>query len=295
MIVAVGASSFAKSSKEAWNILTEKGFEIRNNPYGRKLTKSETIDFLSDADGLLAGLEVLDEDVFSSCSKLKAVARIGIGMDNVDCDAAKRHGIKVSNTPDAPTEAVSEMCLTALLTLSRNVVFADRGLHEHRWSKAIGFSLHGKTILFIGYGRIGRAFAELLKPFGMTILYTDPAFSDGSIELEEGLKRADIISLHASGKDAILTQNRFAEMKDGVVILNSARGSLIDEEALCDALESGKVRSAWLDVFREEPYDGILAEDSRVLLTPHISTYTDRCRHDMEMQAACNIIRDLSC
>jgi D-3-phosphoglycerate dehydrogenase len=158
MKIAVGASSFSCDIQ---------GHEVVLNPFGRKMTEDEIIAHLHDVDGLLAGLEPLNDRVFSSCPKLKAIARIGIGMENVDMEAAERHGIKISNTPDAPTYAVAEMTLAAALALARRVVPANTDMHGGKWKKRMGISLSGSTVLLIGYGRIGKRFAELLEPFGV--------------------------------------------------------------------------------------------------------------------------------
>lgn len=294
MKVVVGASSFAGSSDKAINLLLEKGIEVVKNPYGRKLTKEETIEHLSGADGILAGLEILDEDVLSQAPQLKAIARIGIGMDNVDFEAAKNHNIKVSNTPDAPTAAVAEMALAALLTIGHKIIPCNCDVHNKVWKKRIGFSLIGLNILFVGYGRIGRKFAEHLEKLGSNIIVYDPYQPEISEpDLKTALGKADVISMHASGKEEILTPETFEWMKDGVVILNCARGNLINEDALYDALKSGKVSDFWGDVFWQEPYEGKLLECENAILTPHISTYNSLCRESMETEAVKNILRDL--
>ena len=294
MKVVVGASSFAGSSDKALNMLLDKGIEVVKNPYGRKMSEEEIIEHLKGADGLLAGLEPLSEKVFSAASRLKAVARIGIGMDSVDADAAKRHGIKVSNTPDAPTEAVAEMALAALLTMGHEIIPSNADMHNKVWKKRIGFSLKELNVLFIGYGRIGRRFGEHLKYFGSNIIVYDPYQPDISEKsLKEALGKADVITLHASGKEEILTTELFNHMKAGVVIMNCSRGGLINETALYESLKSGKVSKFWGDVFWEEPYQGKLLECDNAILTPHISTYNSLCRESMETEAVKNLLEDL--
>jgi len=300
MKIAISTSSFASIDSTPLDLLENKGLEVVSNPFGRKLTEDEIINHLQGRDGLLAGLEPLNSNVFQNCPELKAIARVGIGMDNVDLDAAKIAGIKVSNTPDSPTHAVAEMTLAAALNLSRNILSANAALHQKKWTKTIGMGLKNTNVLFIGYGRIGRRTAELFRALGSHIIVYDPALSQDDLhlgeelmELKDGLNSADIITLHAGGTLPILTASEFEMMKDNVIILNSARGSLIDEDALIKALASGKVASAWLDVFPEEPYIGKLTEYCQVLLTPHISTYTVQCRRDMEIAAANNLLCDL--
>lgn len=294
MKVVVGASSFAASSDKAINMLRDAGVEVIKNPFGRKLTKEETIDHLKGADGLLAGLEVLDEEVLSAAPELKAIARIGIGMDNVDKEACKRHNIKLSNTPDAPTAAVAEMALAALLTIGHEIIPCNKDVHNMVWKKRIGFSLIGLKVLIIGYGRIGRRFADHLRALGSEILIYDPWQKDISEDsLPDALSRADVVSLHASGKEMILTAEKMDAMKDGATILNCARGALIDEDALFERLKTGKIGHYWGDVFSEEPYTGKLTECENAILTPHISTYNSLCRESMETEAVINIMEDL--
>ena len=298
--VAIGPSSFAANEKKPLEILDKAGVEVIANPFGRRLTEAEIMTHLLDIDGLIAGLESLNRRVLTSFPRLRAIARVGIGLDNVDLEAAKEINIKVSNTPDEPAQAVAEMTMAALLALCRGLVTANTAMHARRWQKAIGTGLIGTRILLIGYGRIGRRVGELLRNFGAELLVTDPFLSDRRLSvgerlvtLDEGLSEASIVSLHASGKEVILGGNEFGKMQDGVIILNAARGELVDENALIKALENGKVRCAWLDVFRQEPYTGRLCDFEQVLLTPHISTYTRQCRLNMEMAAVKNLLRDL--
>lgn len=298
--VAIGPSSFAANEKEPLEILERAGIEVIANPFGRRLTEAEIMAHLQGVDGLVAGLEPLNRQVLTSFPQLRAIARVGIGMDNVDLEAAEEMNIKVSNTPDEPAQAVAEMTLTALLALCRGLVPANTAMHAGRWQKAVGTGLTGTKVLLIGYGRIGRCVGELLRNFGAEVLVTDPFLSDRRLSagerlvaLNEGLSEASVVSLHASGKEVILGDNEFGKMRDGVIILNAARGELVDEDALIKALEKGKVGGAWFDVFWQEPYHGRLLDFDQVLLTPHISTYTRQCRLNMEMAAVKNLLRDL--
>jgi D-3-phosphoglycerate dehydrogenase len=290
--IAVGASSFDVNSPDALALIGND-YTFVKNPFGRKLTIPETIEHLQGCVGLLAGLETLNEEVFSKCPELKAVARIGVGTDNVDFDAAKKFNIKVSNTPDAPTYAVAEMALAALLTISRRIIPCSESLHRKEWKKQIGNSIRGSSVLLIGYGRIAREFERLLSVFNPKEIVFHDKYVDGSTPLSDALPNADIISLHASGKEQIIGGAELQLVKNGAVLLNSARGALVDETALAKALESGKVGFYWGDVFPEEPYSGALCNAPNTVLTPHVSTYTGLCRNEMERQAVENVLRDL--
>ena len=294
MKVAVGASSFAIDNGDALHLLESHGIEVIKNPYGRKLTEQETIEHLKDVQGLLAGLEPLNEKVFAECPGLKAVARIGIGMDNVDLKAAKAYGVKVSNTPEAPTEAVAEMTLTALLSIGHRLIPANCDMHNKVWKKRMGFSVSGQKVFVIGYGHIGKRMVKLLRQMGADVLVYDKYNAEVSnCTMEEGLRKTDIITLHVSGNEEILSREMIGKIKEGAVLLNSSRGGLVNEDALYDALQSGRISWFWGDVFWEEPYSGKLTECDNAILTPHISTYTVSCRREMEMQAVKNLLEDL--
>jgi D-3-phosphoglycerate dehydrogenase len=299
--VAVSPSSFAVEDETPLRLLAEAGADVIPNPYGRRLTEEEIRQHLDGADGLIAGLEPLTRHVLSSSPRLKAIARVGIGVDNVDLDAARELGILVSNTPNAPSWAVAEMTLAAALAMTRNLIPANQAMHEGRWEKRMSTGLRGRTVAILGYGRIGSAVADLFRLFGASVIAVDPhlpeeAFGDTpSTSLADALARADIVSLHASGRKVVLGARELHRMKDGAILLNGARAELVDETALIAALDAGKLAGAWFDVFWEEPYSGRLRAYPQVLLTPHIATYTSACRRDMETKAVQNLLSDLRC
>lgn len=294
MKIVVGASSFSDSSDKAMDLLLEKGFKVIKNPYKRRLTEEEIIEHLSGADGLLAGLEPLNENVFNHAPKLKAISRIGIGMDNVDLAAAEKHGIKVSNTPNGPTQAVAEMTLTALLTLIHQVFLSSEDVHNGIWKKRMGYSIQGIKVLVVGYGHIGKKTTELLRVLGANVLIYDKYnTSVSTCSLEEGLQIADVVTLHVSGNEEVIGSQEIKLMKKGVILLNSARGAVVNESALYDNLQSGKISGFWGDALWQEPYYGKICKCKNAILTPHICTYTTTCRENMEMEAVKNLLKDL--
>jgi D-3-phosphoglycerate dehydrogenase len=298
--VAIGPSSFGEADRAPLDALERSGVEIVPNPFGRRLTEDETIAHLREVDGLVAGLEPLTERVLAANPRLKAIARVGIGMDNVDHAAAAARQVRVSNTPDEPARAVAELTVTALLALLRQLVPSDAALRAGGWKKIIGRGVAEETVLIVGFGRIGRRVAELLVPFGCRILVTDPALTPDNlptgvelVALADGLRRATVVSLHAGGRAQLLGTAELESMPTGALLLNSARGELVDEAALVAALESGHLGGAWFDVFWQEPYTGPLAKAPNVILTPHVGTYTRECRLGMETTAVRNLLRDL--
>lgn len=303
MRIGIGPSTFAQEDKTPLERLAKAGATVVPNPYGRRLTEPEITAYLVDErlDGLLAGLEPLNRRVLESAQgRLRALARVGIGVSNVDAAACREFGIRFSYTPDGPTQAVAEMTLTVLLCLARNLEPMNRGLHAGDWPKSIGRSLRELTVLVVGYGRIGRTVAERLASLGASILVCDPYLPAGApcaferCDMLAGLARSDAVTLHASGDRPLLAEAEFAAAKPGLMVLNSARGELVDEAALVRALESGKVGKGWFDAFWQEPYRGPLLGFPQVLLTPHACTYTRLCRLEMETEAVENLLRDLN-
>lgn len=292
--ILIGPSSFAVLDSSPIARLLQAGFEVMNNPLGRKLIKQELIELLPGVIGLIAGLETLDEEVMLK-SELKVISRCGSGISNVNLEAAKKLGIKVCNTPYGPTTAVAELTLGVMICMLRLVSQMDKAMHEGKWTKRIGVQLEGKTVAIIGFGRIGRKVASLLKPFRVTLIVVDPDLQgkvDGVkvLSLNKALTEADIITIHSSGEQQIIGDNEFKCIKDGAFLLNVARGGTINEESLIRALENGKIAGAWLDTFSTEPYTGPLINYPQVILTPHVGSYTLECRRSMEMEAVENLI-----
>lgn len=295
--VLIGPSSFAAIDRTPLNRLLASGFEVIGNPFGRKITKKELIDLLPGVNGLIAGLETLDREVME-LSDLKVISRCGSGLSNVDLDAAEELGITVRNTPAGPTTAVAELTVGCLLALLRQVPQMSSALHNKEWSKRIGRQLKGMEVAVIGFGNIGRSVGKLLLHFGAKVSAVDPRFSGAVgdvpiIGFDEALGQSDVITIHSSGEKCLLGEREFALMKKGAFLLNAARGGVIDEQALKQALDSKVVAGVWLDTFCSEPYSGPLCGYEQVLLTPHIGSYTFECRRDMELEAVENLIEAL--
>ncbi|MCX5715879.1 MAG: phosphoglycerate dehydrogenase [Candidatus Omnitrophica bacterium] len=293
--VLIGPSTFCAVDKEPLERLRKTGCVILDNPFKRKLTKDELVTLLSNGiTGIIAGLEPLDREVLGK-SALKVISRCGAGLSNIDLEAARELKIKICATPDAPTTAVAELTVGALLSMLRMLPQMDRDLHEGRWSKKIGAQLEGKTVLIIGLGRIGKRVADLLASFNVRIIAADPVRNKAEkgieiLPLDRALREADIITIHASGNDRIIGKDEFKIIKKGAYLLNASRGNVIDEVSLIRALEEGGISGAWLDTFDTEPYNGPLTKYPQVILTPHAGSYTAECRKVMEMQAVDNLI-----
>jgi D-3-phosphoglycerate dehydrogenase len=269
------------------------------NPYGRKLSESEVAALIVQHNpvGMIAGVEPLTRTVLEKAANLKVISRCGIGMDSIDLAAAHELGIVVTNTPDAPTVAVAELTLGLILGLQRRIHRSDARIRQGDWHRPMGNLLHGKTIGLIGCGRIGLYLTRLLAPFGALVLGCDPACCQPEyctlVDVDELLARSDIISLHipySHENHHFMNSGRIGRMKKGAVLVNAARGGLVDEEALYAALASGRLGGAALDCFEQEPYAGRLKELDSVLLTGHIGSYAEEARSMMERQALDNLL-----
>lgn len=293
--VLLGPSTFGVPDSAPVEQLKSAGFEIIYNPYKRKIQKHELLKLLGeDVLGLIAGLEVLDCEVLEK-TKLKVISRCGAGISNVDLAAAKRLNIKVCSTPEGPTTAVAELTLGAMLSLLRMIPQMNQDLHSGKWIKKIGLQLEGKTVVIVGFGRIGRRVAHLLKPFHVKCIVVDPYVKEKNkgvefLPLEHALPKADIVTIHCSGEEQILGRKEFELLKEHAFLLNASRGGVIDEQVLTEFLEKGKIAGAWIDTFCQEPYDGPLTKYPNVVLTPHAGSYTRETRKAMEMEAVNNFI-----
>lgn len=300
MNVFISTTSFGEYDDNALKALRNKGFNVQLNPYHRKMKPEELVDLAKDCEGLIAGTETIGEDALGKLPRLKVISRCGTGLENVDLDAAKRLGIRVFNTPDAPTIAVAELTVGLILNMLRKIGQMTDVTKSGGWSKMMGNLLAGKNVGIIGFGRIGRKVAMLLKAFNCSIAYTDTFVSNGSIdavvqkEKSELIKWADIITIHVSTRERVMGKNELYLMKKRAWLVNTSRGDVIDETVLYEMLKAGSLSGAALDVFQQEPYYGPLKTLNNVILTPHIGSYAIESRVEMEMDAVKNIIKILN-
>ena len=275
--------------KEGREIL-ERSAQVDNL---KDITAEDLLQKIGDYDAIIVrGRTKLTPEVLSAATKLKVAGRAGVGVDNINLEAAKARGVVVVNSPLATTIAVAELTLGLMLSLIRDIPRADAGMKEGNWLKKElrGTEMNGKTLGVIGFGRIGAAVAERAKAFGMRIIAYDPVLASEEIRkrggepvlLDDLLSGSDFITLHiplTPETKNILNDSAFEKMKTGVRIVCAARGGVIDESALLAALQSGKVAGAALDVFTVEPPGKIeLASHPKVVCTPHIGAETSEAQ-----------------
>jgi len=300
--VFISTSSFGDFSGEPVDLLKREGFEVILNPLGRKLNETETIEFLKDTVGVIAGTEKYSETVFNGLPLLRAISRVGVGVDSIDFDAANRRSVGVVATKTDLSKAVAELALALIFDLSRKVASHDEAVKAGKWSKSIGRLVYGKTLGVMGLGKIGKSLIEMTSGLGLKYLafdaYRDETFAADHqvtyVSEDELLQQSDIVSLHLKYSPVLyhfLSEEKLRLLKKDAILVNTSRGELIDETALFSLLKENSFGGAGLDVFEEEPYGGKLCGLSNVVLTPHIGSFVKEIRSDMEMEAVQNFIK----
>lgn len=299
--ILITTSSFETANNPALQVLRDAGMKVQVNPHGRRLTENEVTDLLTeDVQGMIAGVEPLTRTVLAGAKSLKVISRCGIGLDSVDLAAANEFGIKVRNTPGAPVTAVAELTVGLILDLLRRVTQADRMIRQGQWKQIMGNLLSFQKVGIIGYGRIGRQVGELLHTFGATIFACDRLLINtpdyvNRCDLDDLLHESDIVTLHVPFEPGphLIGRREILSMKPGAFLVNAARGGLVDEQALYDALTSGHLAGAAIDTYESEPYRGTLIGLSQVVLTAHMGSYAKESRVQMEQEAAQNLLTEL--
>ena len=296
--IAITTSSFAKDDPTILDQIPVS-IEVIMNPHGRTLKADELVSLAAETIGIIAGTEKYDAATLSKLKNLKVISRVGVGIDNIDLAAAKARGIKVYNTPDGPTQAVAELVLGLMLSLLRKTYLMDREMRQGNWKKEMGNLLCSKTVGIVGLGRIGRKVAELVSAFGAKAVFYDVnpearTLNAQRMSFGELLKSSDIVTLHCSTKEQLLGREALTSMKSGAWLVNTARGSLLDEIALAELLKNGHLAGAALDVFEQEPYQGPLAQLPNVIVAPHIGSYATESRVQMEADAVKNLLEGLA-
>jgi D-3-phosphoglycerate dehydrogenase / 2-oxoglutarate reductase len=277
-VVLVTARSFDQGLRPE---LEQAVREVRYNDLGRPLAAAELRERLDGVGGVLAGLDEIDESVLATPG-LRVVARHGVGVDRVDLAAASRHGVTVTNTPGANAAAVAELTVALMVLLCRPLLATDRAVRGGGWPTLRGRELGRRTVGLVGAGQVGSRVARALDGLGSTVLIHDPAL-EGSMPLDELLPRAEVLSLHlplSEDTRGMVGDDLLARLPDGALLVNTARGELVDEAALVRALDSGRLAGAALDALAQEPpaagHPLVGRED--VIVTSHIGAHTAEAR-----------------
>jgi len=297
--VAITIRSFNQSDQAMKKLKDE--FEIVYiNTTDRHLSEKDLISALKNAEYVVAGTELFSKKVLEESPNLKVISRVGIGTDNIDINTAKKFKIRILNTLETPGLAVAEHTLALLFAVLKKIPQYNTKMRNGDYSIEPGIMLSGKNIGIVGLGRIGYRVSTMLSALGAYINYYDPYLKNKffiewkSFEsLEELVSSVEIVSLHIPAQinqSAIFNDMIFKQCKKGIILINTARGSLIDEKALICSLDTGIVSAAGLDVFSKEPYSGELLKYYQVIVTPHIASNTIESRKKMELEAVNNMI-----
>ena len=297
---------FGDKNRIPLEMLEEAGIEYLINPLDRKLNEKELALMVSGFDVIIAGTEQITDDVMDNGKNLKLISRVGIGLDSVDLLAAERRGIKVSYTPDAPAPAVAELTVGLMLTLLRSVHVSNLQMHDGHWNRYFGRRIPEVTIGVIGLGRIGTRVLNRLRSFGTPKLLLNDILPNSEIDRqfkvewvtkEEIYKQADVITFHlplTKQTKNMVRKEHLKMMKPDAILINTARGGIINEDDLYDVMKEGHLSGASIDVFVQEPYSGRLREIERCILTAHMGSMSVDCRTRMEREATEEAVRFLT-
>jgi D-3-phosphoglycerate dehydrogenase len=272
--------------------LRERGLDVRFPDVDRPLGEAEMVGLVRGCEGLIVGVDPVSAAVLDA-GPLRVVVKYGSGLDNVDLDAAAARGVTVAATPGANARSVAELTIALLLALARHVVAHDRLVRGGAWTRRISIELEGKRLGIVGYGAIGRLVGRLAGGLGMLVVAHDPFVEEADVELvplDELLCSSDAVSLHLpldERTSGLIGARELALMRPGAVLVNTARGGLVDEAALADALRSGRLGGAAFDCFAEEPLSPespLLALDSFVA-SPHAGAATQDAARRTALQA----------
>jgi phosphoglycerate dehydrogenase-like enzyme len=300
-IVVVTPRSFGMLDSSLRSELEREVGEVRYQP--GPLGAEELALAIADADGLLAGLDEIDASVFERAPRLRVVARYGVGVDRIDLEAAAAHGVAITITPGANANAVAELTIALMFTLARPIVTGRERARAGEWPALRGIEVAGRTVGLLGLGRIGRLVAAKAAGLGLRTIAYDPYVSaaevDELVDLDTLASESDFLSVHApltAETRGIVGRTLLERMKPGSVLINTARGELVDEDALVWALDHGPLRAAALDVLSQEPpaADSQLLQRDDVLITPHVGPHTAEATTAMGRMALDELLAVLS-
>lgn len=309
MKILITPKSFRNYKHKAYPLLEEKGYEIIENDFGRTMTENEIVRLAGEGvEGIIIGVDPLPANVLEQLRDLRAISKYGVGMDNIDLSRAAELGIKVKNAVGTNSVSVAELAVALMFTMSRKIPVHSAAVKAGGWDRSIGFELTGKKLGLVGGGQIGREVAKRARGLGMDVTIYDPYFSEEDFlvryqvgktdKLEELLSQSDIISLHlpaTSETRQMINSATLDLMKPNAVLINTSRGELVDEEALYEALSSGRIAGAAQDVFSSEPpaKDEKLLQLDNFILTPHLGAFTGEAVEKMVLVSTNNLLEML--
>ena len=288
MKIVITPRGFARSGRDFVKIMESNGFTVDLNDSGKQYTREEFLEHCKDADGLIVGIEQVDREFLEKCPQIKAVVKFGVGIDNIDLEACRESGVYADRCAGSNSRSVAEHAMAMIMAASKNIYDCISETRNQNWKKFTNFELYGKTLGIIGFGAIGRLLSEMANGMGMKVLAYDTfpvsaeeAGKHGAVmsDLDSIYSESDLISLHVPltvETRNMISMEQLRKMKESCILINTARGGIVNEDDLLEALESGAIRSAWFDVYSKEPpaeWEGLLKCD-KFYITPHIAAST---------------------
>ena len=303
--VLITPACFAKTDESPSVLLEKNGFELLLNHDDRQYTKNEMIEFARGVDGMILGTDPCDRDVIAAAPNLKVISRFGVGFDNVDVEYCKEKGVAFYRTLGVNADAVADSTVALILAVSKRIVPVDNALKAGEWFEPETFEINHKTLGLVGFGNVGAKVAKRAMGFDMKTIVYDPfrneelAKSVNAIyvdTIEQVLMESDVVSLHlplSTETYHIISTEQIAMMKPKTILINTARGGIVDEAALADALEQSRILGAGLDVFENEPLEkgSRLLKLSNVVLSPHGAADTVETLGKVSLAAAQNLLK----
>ncbi len=296
--ILVTPRSLSASEHPAIQLLRDQGWEVIFGPRGRLPEEAELLQLLPGCAGWLAGVEPISVRVLDAAKQLQVISRNGSGIDNIPLEEAKGQGITVLSAAGANAQGVAELTLGLALAAVRHFHLADRQLKEGKWARRLGKELNGRSALVVGFGKIGQLVARLLAAFGSSVSVVEPmeVATDpfAKVELSAGVRSADLVTLHCPplpGGRPLITAELVARSRPGLILINCARSSLVDETTVLAGLETGQIETYASDVFEEAAGDSsALIGHPKVIATPHLGAYTKESVDRAAVEAAENLI-----
>jgi D-3-phosphoglycerate dehydrogenase len=304
--ILVTPRSFGKTNPELFDRLRDAGLTVARNNTGGILSADQMREMLASCEGVILGVDPMNAEVLAAAPRLRAIAKYGVGLDNIDLNRCKQRGIAVSRTTGANSNAVADYAFALILAVARKMAAIDRRCRAGDWGKITGADVYGKTLGIVGLGAVGKCVVRRARGFDMRILASDIVWDDPyaetmgieRVDIETLCREADIITLHTELTEdtrAMINAKRLSVMKTSAIVINTARGGLIDEGALLAALRGGRIYGAGLDVFEEEPpTEAAWRGLETVVMGSHCASSTLGATEAMGRMAVDNLLRDLN-
>lgn len=306
--IVVTPRGFAKCGLENAKVIQDAGFDLVYNDTGLAYTKEEFYDITKDADGVIVGVELVDKNYIDTHPKLKAVVKFGVGTDNIDVEYCKEKGIFVGRTVGSNARSVAETAISFVIADSKNLYEIISDTREHGWAKMTGYEILGKTIGIVGFGAIGRLVAQMASGLGMKVIAYDAYGIDKEladslnteiVDMNVLIEKSDFISLHiplTPETQDMISAKELNQMKSNAVLINTARGGIVNEADLYEALKNDVIKAAYFDVFTSEPpeNDEPLLTLPNFYLTPHIASRSEEAEKNTADMSTRIIIDALS-